>query len=188
MRSISRRRTITVGAALVAIGLVAAACGGAPAGPGVASLGASTTTTLPATSQTASPTDYSEDVAYAQCMRAHGLPNFPDPNAQGDFLISPKVANPRSTTFQHANAVCQHLEPNGGRQTAAENAEALKLALQASACMRSHGVLNFPDPTSGPNGGFSLRIGGGGVNPNSPVFKDAMRACQSIFNEVGAIP
>lgn len=187
MRSISRPRTITVATAVVAIGLVAAACGGASAGPGVASLGASTTTTLPATSQTASPTDYSEDVAYAQCMRPHGLPSFPDPNAQGDFLI--RRGGFSGQQFQKANAACEHLEPNGGKQTAAENAEVLKLALEASACMRSHGVPSFPDPTSGPDGGLELRVGGrGGLNPNSSAFKNAMRACQSLFNEFGAIP
>ncbi len=185
MRAIRRARPVAIGAAVVVVGLIVAACGGA-SGPGVASLGGSTTTTIAATSETASPTDYAKDVQYAQCMRTHGVPSFPDPNAQGDFLI--RGGGFSRPQFQKANAACQHLEPNGGRQTAAENAEALKLALEASACMRSHGVPNFPDPQSGPNGGLSLRVGGRGVNPNSAAFRNAMRACQSVFNAFGAVP
>ncbi|MGB9112105.1 MAG: hypothetical protein WCF24_05190 [Acidimicrobiales bacterium] len=181
---IARAAPIPIGTAVVAIGLIAAACGGG-SGPGVASIGGSTTTTIPATSETASPTDYAKDVAYAQCMRTHGVPSFPDPNVQGDFLIHGGFSRPQ---LQKANAVCQHLEPNGGKQTAAQNAEALKLGLEASACMRSHGVPDFPDPQSGPNGGVLLRVGGRGANPNSAAFRDAMRACQSVFDAFGAVP
>ena len=75
--------------ALVSIACLAAACGGRSASPGVASLGSTTTTTAlaTATQNTASPADYSKDVAYAGCMQAHGEPDFPDPNSQGDLLI-----------------------------------------------------------------------------------------------------
>ncbi len=42
---------------------------------------------------------------------------------------------------------------------------------------------------TGPGGGLELRFGGpGGLNPNSSAFKNAMRACQALFNELGAIP
>jgi hypothetical protein len=43
--------------------------------------------------------------------------------------------------------------------------------------MRSHGVPNFPDPKNG--GGLSLV--GTGVNRNSPAFKSASQACQSLM-------
>jgi hypothetical protein len=176
-------RIVGVGAAALALCLVAAACGGG-AGPGVASLGASTTTTIAAPNETASPTDYAKDVAYAQCMRAHGLPSFPDPNAQGSFVIHGPFSR---VQLQRANATCQHLEPNGGRQTPAENALSLKYGLEASACMRSHGVPNFPDPES-VNGGVMMRFGGRGANPNAAAFRNAMRACQSLFNAFAAVP
>jgi hypothetical protein len=46
-----------------------------------------------------------------------------------------------------------------------------------SVCMRSHGVPNFPDP--GPSG---LRIiPGSGVNPQSPAFQSANRACARLL-------
>ncbi len=55
-------------------------------------------------------------------------------------------------------------------------------AFQFSACMRNHGVTNFPDPkvtTSG--GGTSVAIG---INPSisgQPAFRTAQKACQHIL-------
>ena len=54
-------------------------------------------------------------------------------------------------------------------------------ALKFSACMRSHGVPNFPDPEISSGGGVGIRIGGkgSGIDPNSPQFKAAQKTCQS---------
>jgi hypothetical protein len=46
--------------------------------------------------------------------------------------------------------------------------------------MRSHGVPKFPDPKFQPNGG-SLLTFGKDVNPNSPQFKAASKACQKLL-------
>ena len=51
-----------------------------------------------------------------------------------------------------------------------------------SACMRSHGVANFPDPTS--NG---LQIPDS-INPKSPVFRSAQQACRHDLPNGGAPP
>ena len=40
--------------------------------------------------------------------------------------------------------------------------------------MRSHGVPNFPDPSSG--GGIQIPSGSG-INPRSPAFQSAQKAC-----------
>jgi hypothetical protein len=48
--------------------------------------------------------------------------------------------------------------------------------LKFVACMRSHGVPDFPDPQGG-----RLLIGGGKVDPNSPQFKSAMQACRTLL-------
>jgi hypothetical protein len=46
--------------------------------------------------------------------------------------------------------------------------------LKFSECMRSHGVPNFPDPTFGKGG---ERAFPSDVNPKSPTFQSAMKAC-----------
>jgi hypothetical protein len=42
--------------------------------------------------------------------------------------------------------------------------------------MRSHGVTNFPDPQFSP-GRVSIQIRGNGIDPSSPIFKSAQKAC-----------
>jgi hypothetical protein len=43
--------------------------------------------------------------------------------------------------------------------------------------MRSHGVPNFPDPS--PGGGL-LIPSGSGIDPQSPAFQDAQKACGAL--------
>lgn len=57
-------------------------------------------------------------------------------------------------------------------------------ALAYSKCMRSHGVPDFPDPKISSNGngtGVSMGVGTrGDLNPKSPAFQTASRACRSL--------
>jgi hypothetical protein len=53
-------------------------------------------------------------------------------------------------------------------------------AYQFSACMRNHGVTNFPDPTVSSNGN-GQQIAIRAVGPNTPAFKTASKACQGIL-------
>ena len=56
-----------------------------------------------------------------------------------------------------------------------------------SQCMRTHGVSSFPDPQSGPNGGgFAIRANSGsGLDPNSPTFQSADKACKDLLPNKG---
>jgi hypothetical protein len=62
---------------------------------------------------------------YTQCMRSHGVPNFPDPVSEGNGAYSfgaPQAApsngaggggiNPNSPTYQRAGQACQSIMPN----------------------------------------------------------------------------
>src|SRR5262249_59605814 len=51
-----------------------------------------------------------------------------------------------------------------------------------SACMRRHGVPNFPDPDSQ---GRLLFNSGSGINPRSPQFRAAQKACQRLLPNGG---
>jgi hypothetical protein len=137
---------------------------------------------------------YSQGLKFAQCMRSHGVPNFPDPRASGGGFrvqVGPGTGlNPQSPAFQSAQTSCKHLLPGGGPGSGAPSAQAHAQLLQISECMRQHGVSSFPDPQSGspPSDptGYSAIIGRGGyflaipssIDINSPAFKQAATACR----------
>jgi hypothetical protein len=142
------------------------ACGGASAGSGPSSSPSSSAGAPAGASSQGSQTGA---VAFAQCMRSHGVTNFPDPQS-GHFLVSGNVQS--SPNFQPAVQACQHLlGPNGASSGGGSNNSQL---LAFAHCMQTHGVPQFPDPTA--NGGIGLPQG---VDPNSPTFQTAWHKCQS---------
>jgi hypothetical protein len=114
-------------------------------------------------------------------MRAHGVPNFPDPSASGALSITPSSGiNPQSVQVQAAFDACGKLLALGGHApTPAQQAQALAQALRFSQCMRKHGVANFPDPQGGGGGRVSLKLNAkSGIDPRSPMFEAAQKVCQ----------
>lgn len=117
-------------------------------------------------------------VAYARCMRADGVPNFPEP-AEGRILVTPKSGLERgSAQFQAADKRCRELLPEGGKASPQAQKQAEERALKFSACVRAHGEPNFPEPEFSAN---SVKLGGGRVDPNSPQFKAATKVCLQYF-------
>lgn len=185
------RTKITSTAALVAAALLLAACGSASPGPGVARIGTSSGS-KPAGGTSSSPSEggavsQQKMVAYAQCMRSHGVSEFPEPT-EGRLVVhgsdrNGKVTgvNPASPTFAAAQKACGKLAPAGlGRSITPQQQKQLQEgALKMSQCMRSHGVPNFPDPKFSGDA-VQIKISpGSGVDPSSPVFQAAQKACQS---------
>ena len=172
---ITAKRTSTVIASSMAcLALLATACSKSAAGPGVAALTSTASTVASEAATSSAPANmHASLLAYSQCMRAHGVPDFPDPvgdsltiNASGGSDLSPD-----SPLFAAAEKVCKSLEPtnHGGHASAKDQANALKYA----ACMRSHGVPDFPDPVF-KDGGIQQQVNG---DPNAPQFKAADKAC-----------
>ncbi|MGN6167199.1 MAG: hypothetical protein ACTHQQ_03385 [Solirubrobacteraceae bacterium] len=117
--------------------------------------------------------DYASFLRFANCMRSHGVPNFPDPGGGGGGVhIGPGSGiNPASPAFQSAMATCKKMLPGGGPK-ATELTESQKLqALRFARCMRAHGVSNFPDPNFANPPAQAL------PDPNSPVAQRAIKAC-----------
>jgi hypothetical protein len=53
-----------------------------------------------------------------------------------------------------------------------------------SRCMRSHGLSDFPDPTTSPGGGAAISIQAGpdsDLNRRNPTFKAASHACRGLL-------
>jgi hypothetical protein len=121
---------------------------------------------------------------YAQCIRAHGVPNFPDPSATGGLAI-PSDINTESPAFKSAEQACSSLAGNVGGPSSPESRKLELLAL--ARCMRAHGAPNFPDPTSTPPPPSSGNVlGGNGTylalgtaqERQSPAYERAAAACQ----------
>lgn len=51
-----------------------------------------------------------QDVLYADCMRTHGAPNFPDPGHDGAFTL-PATINEQAPAYLHATQACHKVEP-----------------------------------------------------------------------------
>jgi hypothetical protein len=168
-------------AGAIALSLLASACGGS-ARNGVAQVGSTPTTTSGANTGASRPRDDRNVlVAFAVCMRRHGLPNFPDPRADSNgYHLRYGAENgidPRSSQFTNAQQACRRLLPNGGRQSSQEQAKELQAGLEYAVCMRAHGVSKFPDPKVSSDGEIEIGVGPRShVNPASPQFKAAEKA------------
>jgi hypothetical protein len=183
MRLVRRRRQARPAGARIAVAiaatagltLLAAACGGSPAGH-VARAGS--TTTQSSTSSGASPaSNRNGAIAFSRCMRSDGVPNFPDPDSSGAI---PKVALQRlgvsSSRFQAAQTACAHLLPNAGRPPSqAQLQQAKAQGLRFARCVRSHGVPNFPDPGSDGRIPDPATVG---IDQGAPKFQAANDACR----------
>ena len=130
-------------------------------------------------------------IAYAKCMRSHGVPNFPDPGSNGNggiqiqqsqragsgSSLSVNGVKVNGPAFQSAMQSCRSKLPNGGHPPPLSAARKAAM-LQFSRCMRENGLPNFPDPVFGSGGQVQLRVGPqGGLDPNSPAFQKAQAAC-----------
>jgi hypothetical protein len=181
------RRAACSVAALATLGVLLAGCGGSSPTGGVAHLGSHTQTTSSAATgaggSEASPG--SQAVAYAACMRSHGVANFPEPQiSRHGNEVSVKMAVPAGATtsnpkFKSAQQACGKLLPSGEatHQAAISPAEQARY-LKAAACIRAHGVPNLPDPTFSSGG---VHLDHRGLDESSPTFKAAVRACESLI-------
>jgi hypothetical protein len=122
---------------------------------------------------------------FAQCMRAHGVSDFPDPTAGGGLQIGGSGINPKSPAFQSAQRSCRKLLPSGGPPTHMSAGE-LRRAFAFARCMRANGVPSFPDPTQGaaPSNRESVLVLQGmffeispGTDLESPAFRGAAQRC-----------
>lgn len=144
---------------LPTIALVAAGCGAGA-------------TALPATTATG-------PLAYSECMRAHGVGNFPDPNSHGNLVVTPSDhLDPGSPRYQAAEKACAKLQVGRG-MTPAQQERAYQHLYRYVLCMRTHGI-SMADPFRGPNGGVGIAVPRG-IDPASATFQTADRACKPLI-------
>lgn len=117
-------------------------------------------------------------LAYARCVRAHGVPRFPDPNANGQLPASTKnlVSDPH---FTAANNACRHLISGS---SSAQFAADTRRYVQFAHCMRAHGVPSFPDPSADPDGSPVFNLQHSGINVQAPQVQHAAIGCMHALH------
>jgi hypothetical protein len=116
---------------------------------------------------------------YAQCIRANGVPEFPDPDANGEFRGSSHELQD-DPAFRAATQACRDLAPGGEHENVGSPAF-VEQAREFAECIRASGVPDFPDP--GPDGTFR---GASHELQGDPKFQAALQTCQSKLPGGGA--
>jgi hypothetical protein len=115
---------------------------------------------------------------FAQCMRENGV-DMEDPTAGGgvQLRVGPETGNDPATVRKAEEACREHMEKAKPPELSEEDQREFKeRALKFARCMREHGI-DMPDPTFGEGGRMTQRLGGSGVNPEDPRFREASEAC-----------
>jgi hypothetical protein len=165
-----RPRAAGVITVMAAAAVLAAACGGSPSSTGSGG--------SPAAGGSA---NSSSAVAYSRCVRAHGVPNFPDPGSNGQIPKEAVVRALREVSDSRAKAAtnaCANLNP-AGQGSPTLTAQEQQDYLRAAACMRSHGIANFPDPALS-GGGVHFPIPSS-IDTRSERFTQARQTCARLI-------
>jgi hypothetical protein len=164
----------------------------------IAACGSSGPTAAKAASRATQASAHTPGLAYARCMRAHGVTNFPDPSASGGFNLNAAGINQSAPAVKAAETACKHLLPVKRPPDVQPTAAAYRRLLHWVKCMRTHGIPNMPDPkpdpVPGPNSPGSNRfgtlMGDGGywvgipinVNAHSSAFAQLSARCGEPVN------
>jgi hypothetical protein len=180
-------RLLRIALPLAVSAVAVVGCGGSSSTPHVAAASSPPAHANTSGHSTASPGVTQLIHTAAQCIRDHGVPNFPDPvvDAHGDIQYDQQIINnlPAAVT-QTVQQACktQITAAESAAQSAADAAQPaatpqeIQQATRFAQCMRQHGWPNFPDPDA--HGGFSP------ANPNdAPTSKSdpAFQACRALM-------
>jgi len=116
--------------------------------------------------------------AFVACMRQNGVPNHPDPAADGSIQLGPTdKVDINSPAFKNAESICKKSDPSSQQQQGAPPGPSFDPTAYVT-CMRQHGMPNFPEPV---NGQFNF-------NADPKVFKPAHAACKKFLPKDAPAP
>lgn len=136
-------------------------------------------------------------VAYSACVRAHGVPNFPDPGSAGQVpKADAQQLGVSATQLQSAEQTCAHLLPATGSTAEQQQETQCTMAGNCSQaviqqwmsglrtlaqCLRSHGEPNWPDPVISSEGGHPagphFLYAQAGIDHHSPQVLAHVQTC-----------
>jgi hypothetical protein len=168
------RRELRPLAALAMIAVIGAGCGSAENG----STGNTGTTSSPGTAATKKLTARDKGVKFAECIRAHGVADFPDPDAKGEFQYGVSVT---PAVWQKATTACKGLQPPGtlsSKRTPKQQSASLRFAQ----CVRANGVKDFPDPVNGEPLINTYKIPSSNRPGGMAILNAATHKCSKVLN------
>ena len=177
-----RRRALLLTAAVACAAATALAACGSSSPTSASPPRASTLPTLSTSSTGGGSNVVGSSVAFSKCMRADGVPNFPDLSSSGMRIaangqtISVNGVTVNAPAFEAARQRCQIYLPHV-RVSQAQTARLQEQGLRFARCVRSHGVPDFPDPKVVTRSGGNQEAFLPGVNMQSPAFQAAAKAC-----------
>ena len=165
-------RTLRPLAALALVALISAGCGSnAASETGTASnTGAGGDKKLTARDKA---------VKFAECIRAHGVSDFPDPNAKNEFEYGVSVT---PAVWKQATTACKDLQPPGtlsSKRTPKQQSASLRFAQ----CIRENGVKDFPDPVNGEPLVNTYKIPSSNRPGGMTILNAAMQKCGYVLEE-----
>jgi hypothetical protein len=140
-------------------------------------------------------------VGYSHCIRAHGVPNFPDPGSAGKLpKASAQQLGVSSAQLATAERACQSQLPDAGntQEQQAELACATSGSCSAAnvarwmsglrtlaKCLRSHGTPNWPDPILSSQGLPEFNYDAAGIDHHSSQILAEVQQCIGITGFAG---
>ena len=169
------------------IGLVSAGCGSTESSQSGAASGTDTVSATGAAGSTATAGNGADKnlskqekaVKFAECMRANGVPHFPDPDTKGEYNFGVDVT---PEVFTRAVDACKALKPPGAlsaKRTPKEQSASLRFAQ----CVREHGVKDFPDPVNGEPLINTYKIPSSNKPGGMTILNAAIDACGTILEK-----
>ncbi|WP_329084207.1 hypothetical protein [Streptosporangium sp. NBC_01469] len=108
---------------------------------------------------------------FARCMRENGV-DMPDPEPGGNNVMLRGKTD--DDTLKKASETCRKYNPVGSGKKMLNDPKTQDALLRFARCMRENGVdMKDPDFSGG-----AVRIGGEGMDPESPRTKKAIESCQ----------
>ena len=181
-------RPLGVLAMIALISVIGAGCGSiASSGTGTASSSGTTSGARTASSSTGTTssgankqlTARDQAVKFAECIRAHGVSDFPDPNAKNDFEYGVSVT---PAVWKQATTACKDLQPPGtlsSKRTPKQQSASLRFAQ----CIRDHGVKDFPDPVNGEPLIDTYKIPSSNKPGGMTILNAATQKCGSVLGQ-----
>jgi hypothetical protein len=119
---------------------------------------------------------FDQALAYSKCMRANGVPNFPDPQRQGGGARVEVGKDQNTAEMRKAQDACRDKMPQGDAGDTNGKVDSAKLA-EWTKCMRAK-LPKFPDADVSGNA-ITIKLKGTGIKGDSAEFDNARRACES---------